>query len=134
MTSIVTYEGELRCKNIHISSGDTFETDAPKDNKGLGKAFSPTDCLATSLASCMLTIMGIKARQEGYEIEGTTAHVHKVMGNDPRRVVGIEIKIDMVGNYAEEDQKSLQKVALNCPVMHSLHPDIEKNIDFNWTS
>ena len=82
MTSKVTYLGDLRTKNQHLKSGDVFNTDAPVDNNGKGEAFSPTDTVATGLANCMLTVMGIKARNMDVDITGTTAEVTKVMASD----------------------------------------------------
>jgi uncharacterized OsmC-like protein len=133
MTSIVKYQGELRCENVHLASGDTFVTDAPEDNNGKGEAFSPTDCLATSLASCMMTIMGIMADRHKISLKDSVAHVKKVMGNGPRRVIEIVVKFDMQGNFSDDDKELLEKVAMSCPVIHSLHPDIKKDITFNWT-
>jgi len=83
-TSIVYYSGNLRTESTHLESGENYITDAPTDNKGKGKAFSPTDLIATGLANCMLTIMGIVARRESLEIEGTRAEVTKIMGKNPR--------------------------------------------------
>jgi len=97
MISKVIYEGELRTQATHLQSGKTIYTDAPVDNQGKGDAFSPTDLVATALASCMLTIMGIVARRDGIMIEGAVAEVEKIMAKDPRRIG--EIKIKIMGNY-----------------------------------
>ena len=86
MTSKVIYQGGLRTQATHLRSGNTIITDAPVDNKGKGEAFSPTDLVATALASCMLTIMGIKADDMNVNIEGTTAEVEKIMGAEPRKI------------------------------------------------
>lgn len=91
MTSIVVYETDLRTTCKHVRSSSSFETDAPVDNNGKGERFSPTDLLATSLATCMITVMGIKARTMGFDLEGMKADVEKIMKADPRRVGGINI-------------------------------------------
>ena len=86
MTSFVTYEGDLRTKSIHLASKDSFITDAPIDNNGKGEAFSPTDTVASALASCILTIMGIKAKDLDIDLKGTKAQVTKIMASEPRRI------------------------------------------------
>jgi len=132
--STVEYPGELRTKAVHLRSGNAIITDAPVDNRGKGEAFSPTDILSTSLASCMLTIMGIKARDMGLNIDGATAEVQKFMESGPRRVGKIAVQIKMPSSLecTERDKKILQKAALSCPVYLSLHPDTEKDVEFSW--
>ena len=107
-------------------------TDAPVDNNGQGAAFSPTDTVATGLANCMLTIMGIKARDMGLDISGSIATVTKTMAANPRRISGIAIQLEMARGIDQRSQLVLEKAGLNCPVVHSLHPDIETDIRFNW--
>lgn len=132
MTSIVTYKGDLRTECQHLQSGNSFITDAPVDNQGKGEAFSPTDTVATALASCMLTIMGIKARDLGIDIEDTTARVTKHMAANPRRISKIEIEFSFTKEYTSKEQAILENAAKTCPVIYSLHPDIEKVISFNY--
>ena len=133
MTSKVIYLGDLRTECEHVKSGDKFITDAPTDNNGKGEAFSPTDTVATALASCMLTVMGIKAKQmEGVELKGSTAEVTKIMKADPRRIARVEIKLNLQGVQTEKEMKILENTAKTCPVLNSLHPDMEKEIVFNW--
>src|SRR5436189_3159071 len=91
MTSTVVYNGGLRTTCTHLRSGSSFETDAPVDNNGKGERFSPTDLMATSLATCMLTVMGIKAKSMGFDLNGMTIEVEKIMKADPRRVGGINL-------------------------------------------
>ncbi len=131
-TSKVTYTGKLRTTNEHLRSGDIFVTDAPVDNNGLGEAFSPTDTVATGLASCMLTVMGIKSRTINANIENATAEVTKHMGTNPRRITKIEVVLSLPADVEEKERKILKNTAMTCPVHHSLHPDIEKIITFNW--
>ena len=133
MTSKVTYLGNLRTEAEHLQSGSKMITDAPVDNHGKGEAFSPTDTVATALASCMLTIMGIKANDHQMEIEGTTAEVTKVMTDKPRRISKIEINISVKGSFDEKERKILENAALTCPVYHSLHTDIEKLVNFTYS-
>lgn len=132
MTSKVTYTGDLRTENVHLQSGHTFITDAPLDNNGKGEAFSPTDTVATGLANCMLTVMGIKARDMGVDMSGTTAHVNKIMATDPRRISKIEIALHFPFEADDKTKTILERVATTCPVYYSLHPDIEKIITFTW--
>lgn len=132
MTSKVTYLGELRTECEHIQSSNKFITDAPVDNKGKGEAFSPTDTVATSLASCMLTIMGIKAVDMGIDINGTYAEVIKTMAANPRRISKIEINFKFNKFPGEKESSILEASARTCPVIYSLNPDIEKEISFTW--
>lgn len=132
MTATVTYLGDLRCSNTHINSNATFNSDAPVDNHGLGASFSPTDTVATSLASCMFTIMGIKSQDLGVDLAGSTAQVTKTMASNPRRISQIDIVFTLKGNTDKRTQLILERVANTCPVAYSLHTDITKNITFNW--
>ncbi|GIZ09901.1 OsmC family protein [Flavobacterium sp. UMI-01] len=132
MTSKVTYLGELRTSSIHLQSGTEIISDAPLDNNGKGEAFSPTDTVANALATCMFTIMGIKARDLEVDLTDSTASVNKIMNAQPRKIGAIEIVFEM--NVAVDDKTKtiLERAALTCPVFLSLHPDIEKKISFNW--
>ncbi len=133
MTSKVTYEGDLRTTCLHLKSGNTFITDAPVDNNGKGEAFSPTDTVATALASCMLTIMGIKARGLSVDLTNATATVTKHMAVNPRRISKIEVQLQLPAKVSEKHRKILQHSANTCPVYHSLHPDIETEVVFSWS-
>lgn len=132
MTSKVTYLGNLRTSSIHIQSGTEIISDAPLDNNGKGEAFSPTDTVANGLATCMMTIMGIKARDLQIDLEGTTAEVVKIMNAEPRRIGAIEIVFQMQGTSDQKSKTILERAAMTCPVSLSLHPDVEKRITFNW--
>ena len=134
MTSKVNYLGDLRTSAIHIASAKNIITDAPIDNQGKGEAFSPTDTVATALASCLLTIMGIKARDLNVDIKNTTAEVAKTMASKPRRISEIQITVNFTKSYDQRIKKILEKAALACPVSNSLHPDLKQNILFNWPS
>ncbi|WP_442786949.1 OsmC family protein [Flavobacterium suncheonense] len=131
-TSKVTYLGDLRTSSVHLQSGNTIITDAPTDNHGKGEAFSPTDSVANALATCMLTVMGIKARDLEVDFTGSTAEVTKIMGTDPRRIVEIHVNFEMNLKTDEKNRTILERTALTCPVYFSLHPDIKKEITFNW--
>lgn len=132
MTSKVVYLGDLRTECTHLKSGNAFITDAPTDNNGKGLAFSPTDTVATGLASCMMTVMGIKARDLGVDMTGTTSEVTKIMANDPRRISKIEVLMDLPFKTDDKTKKILENTGRTCPVLYSLHPDIEKVITFKW--
>ncbi|MEY2629843.1 MAG: putative stress-induced protein OsmC [Bacteroidota bacterium] len=131
-TSKVTYLGELRTSSIHLQSGSEIISDAPIDNNGKGEAFSPTDTVANGLASCMFTVMGIKASEMGVDFSGSTAEVTKVMAADPRRISEIHVTFNMSIEADEKTKTILERTALTCPVHYSLHPDIKREIVFNW--
>lgn len=115
-----------------MQSSEEIITDAPVDNKGRGEAFSPTDLLATSLGSCMLTIMGIAAIEHGFDIDGTTLQITKVMASNPRRVSEVIINFRFPhNNYTPKQQKLLEVAARTCPVSQSLHPDLKQTIHLN---
>ena len=133
MTSTVVYEGELRTTCTHLRSADYFETDAPVDNNGKGERFSPTDLLATSLATCILTVMGIKARTMGFDLNDIKVEVEKLMKPEPRRVSGINLTFHIPENLKHIDETTkniLRNTGINCPVQFSIHPDIEVNIQW----
>lgn len=134
MTSEIIYKGSLRTEAKHLQSNTIIETDAPTDNQGKGERFSPTDLLATSLGSCMLTIMGIKARDMNISLEGTEVSIQKNMKSEPRRVGGIDVRFDFPASLALDDKEKtiLERAALTCPVAKSIHPDIEMNVNFGW--
>jgi len=134
MTSKITYEGNLRTVATHLQSGTVIETDAPTDNQGKGERFSPTDLVATALGNCMLTVMGIKARDMNVDLEGTKIDVTKIMVADPRRIDEIKVIFNFPGTLkADEKQKAiLERTAMTCPVLESLNPDLKKNVEFNW--
>jgi len=131
-TSKVTYLGELRTSSVHLQSGSEIISDAPIDNNGKGEAFSPTDTVANGLASCMFTVMGIKAREMAVDFSGSTAEVTKVMAADPRRISEIHVTFNMSIEADEKTKTILERTALTCPVHYSLHPDIKREIVFNW--
>lgn len=131
-TSKVTYLGELRTSSIHLASGSEIISDAPVDNHGRGEAFSPTDTVANALASCMFTVMGIKARDMDIDFSNATAEVTKIMGTDPRRITEIHVSFDMNIAVSEKDKTILERTAMTCPVLNSLHPDIKKEVVFKW--
>ena len=133
-TSKVTYQGDLRTTAVHLQSKNEIITDAPIDNQGKGEAFSPTDLLATSLASCMLTIIGIKARDMEIDIVGTTSEVTKIMAADPRRVSEVHIAITFNQALDDKTQKIFYNTALTCPVSKSIHPDIIQKVTIHSKS
>jgi putative redox protein len=132
--STVKYLGGLRTEAIHLQSKNVIITDAPTDNHGKGQAFSPTDLMSTSLANCMLTVMGIKSGTEGMTpIDGTVAHVTKVMYAEPRRVGEIHVKLVFPkANFSEKEKKIYEHTAYTCPVAKSLHPDLKQVFTFEW--
>lgn len=133
ITSTIVYKGDLRTESTHVLSNSIVLTDAPLDNHGKGEAFSPTDLVANSLATCMLTIMGIKANSLAVDLLGSRAEVTKIMQSEPRMIGEIVITFDMQTSEIDDKTKTiLERSALTCPVYLSLHPNIKKTISFNW--
>lgn len=128
-----SYEGNLRCTATHGPSGVVLSTDAPKDNEGLGESFSPTDLVASALATCTMTIMGIVARRDGIDLTGMTTTVVKSMTTTPTRRIGaLPVDIRVPGKLSDEQKKRLEAAARACPVHKSLHPDIDAPIQFHY--
>lgn len=132
MTSSIVYKGNLRCEAVHLQSKSTIETDAPTDNRGKGERFSPTDLLCVSLATCMLTTMGIKANDLNIDMNDSKADVIKHMASDPRRVSKIEISVSLPQIINEKERLILERTGNNCPVAKSVHPDIELALNYEW--
>ncbi len=132
-TAVVTYLGELRTEAQHMRSGNTIITDAPPDNQGRGEAFSPTDLLCTALASCMMTIMGIAARERNITLNGLQAKVTKHMGNNPRKVDRVEVHFELDGSDLDAHQRTvLERAAHTCPVALSLRADLVQEVRFTY--
>ncbi len=133
MTASVIYKGDLRCECTHLQSETIIETDAPTDNRGKGERFSPTDSLCVALATCMITTMGIRAIDMQVDLSKTRLDVTKHMLSDPRRIGKIEITLHLPAlNLDEKDKMVFQKIGDNCPVMKSLHPDLEVITEYIW--
>ncbi len=132
VTITARYEGDLSCTAVHGPSKSDLRTDAPKDNEGLGRTFSPTDLVATALGTCILTTMGIVARRRGIAVEGATARVEKNMQDSPRRICGLPVEVTVRGALDDEQRQVLERAAEACPVHKSLHPDIDATITFVW--
>ena len=130
MISKIVYRGDLRTEAVHISSGNKIVTDAPKDNEGKGEAFSPTDLVATALAGCILTIMGIVAKRLNQNLNGTFAEVEKLMGSEPRSISEIKVTIYFSKKILKKERAKLERAAKTCPVSLSLNPNLVKVINF----
>jgi len=134
MTSTVLYEGNLRTVCTHLRSGSALETDAPVDNNGRGERFSPSDMVATALGACMLTIMGMRANDMEVDLKGVKIEVEKIMKTDPRRIGAINLTFHFPSSLVltERQKQILEKAAHSCPVIYSIHPDIEVGVVLNW--
>jgi uncharacterized OsmC-like protein len=133
-TSILTYRGDLQCELEHVRSGQMVATDAPVDNQGKGSAFSPTDLLATSLAACMMTTMGIVAREKGIPLTGLKARVIKHMASDPRRVARVQIHMELDGGGLDDRQRAImENTARTCPVARSLATELVQDLHIMFT-
>jgi len=128
------YLGDLHCEAEHMPSGNKLVTDPPKDNRGRGEAFSPTDLIATSLGTCIATILGIQAKDLGLDLEGIRVTVEKHMAEGPRRIVRLKTNVWMPTGLDGDLVDRLERAARGCPVHHSIHPDIEAPIEFHWPS
>jgi len=132
VTITAKYDGDLSCTAVHGPSNATLHTDAPKDNEGLGRHFSPTDLVATALGTCILTTMGIVARRHNITLTGATARVEKHMNAAPRRIARLPVEVKVPGSFTAEQKKLLEAAAHGCPVHKSLHPDVEARITIVW--
>ncbi len=129
----LTYEGDLHCSAVHQPSGSLIATDAPLDNNGRGEAFSPTDLVATALAACMATVIGIVAKRKAIDVTGMSVNARKFMSDDqPRRISRIELDLKMPLSADHPDRKLLESAARGCPVHHSIHPDIDVVMNWIW--
>jgi len=132
-TAKTKYLGDLRTEILHVRSGSIIVTDAPVDNKGKGEKFSPTDIVASALGSCILTIMGIAAREHSFSIDGTTCSITKIMAENPRRIGEIKIEFDMTMNsYTEKQKKILEYCVKTCPVAQSLNESLIQNVTLKF--
>jgi len=132
-TSTVVYQGELSTDATHAASDTVIRTDAPKDNHGLGRTYSPTDLLCTALGSCMLTIMGIRARTAELNIVGTKAMITKIMAEQPRRVAEIVVAIEVADRgLSEKEKATLENAAIHCPVAKSLSEQLKQTVSFSY--
>jgi uncharacterized OsmC-like protein len=132
MTSEVSYQGKLRTACTHLKSGISIETDAPTDNNGNGERFSPTDLVATALASCMITVMGIRAELSDIPFQSVKASVMKSMGTSPRRIAEIKVEIVVQDSWNDTQREIMELVARTCPVAHSLSPELVQNVSFTY--
>ena len=129
----LSYEGDLHCSAVHTPSGNVLVTDAPVDNNGLGQAFSPTDLVATALASCMATVIGIVARRKEIDLAGMKVNVRKFMSEDqPRRISRLELDLEIPLPANHPERRLLESAARGCPVHHSIHPDIDVVMNWKW--
>ncbi len=128
----VLYEGGLHCRLTHGPSGKQISTDAPKDNKGKGETFSPTDLVASALGSCMLTIMAIYAMRHDIALEGTKVRVEKEMQQVPdRRITKLSLHFQIARGIDISQRKALEQAALSCPV-HKALTGVEMPIKFTY--
>jgi len=133
MTASIIYKGDLRCECTHLQSGTIIETDAPTDNRGKGERFSPTDTVCVALGTCIITTMGIRAADMNIDLSQTRLEVTKHMLSEPRRIGKIEVVLNIPNIGLDDNTKMImQKIGDNCPVMKSLHPDLQVVTTYNW--
>ena len=121
----ITYFGEKHCKVLHEPSQSVLETDAPKDNQGRGEKFSPTDLVATALASCVLTTVGISAEKDGIDMRGSQVFIEKEMSSNPRRIAHLNLVLEIPESVPKTYLEKIEETAKKCPVAQSLHPDVK---------
>ena len=133
ITSKIDYLGGLRTSATHLASGTTIITDAPVDNHGKGEAFSPTDLVATSYASCMLTIIGIYCQSYNLPFTHGNAEVTKIMSTDaPRRIEKLIITLDISKNGWDDTQtKHVIAAGKACPVAKTLGDNVVVELNIN---
>jgi putative redox protein len=127
-----TYDGDLKVTARHELSGTELTTAAPLDNHGDGSRFSPTDLVATSLGTCILTVMAIAAEADGIPFDSARFRVEKHMASDPRRIARLPMTIEMPAGLSAEQRQRLEKVGRHCPVHRSVHPDLETPLTFEY--
>jgi uncharacterized OsmC-like protein len=133
MTASIIYKGDLRCECTHLQSGTVIETDAPTDNRGKGERFSPTDTVCVAVATCIITTMGIRAADMNIDLSQTRLEVTKHMLSEPRRIGKIEVVLNIPNIGLDDNTKMImQKIGDNCPVVKSLHPDLQVETTYNW--
>jgi uncharacterized OsmC-like protein len=133
VTMHIEYTGDLRTTVLHEPSGTVIQTDAPTDNQGKGECFSPTDLCATALGSCIITTIGIKGLQKGWDITGSKVKVEKIMSSDtPRRIGQLNVEVRIPDRFSDQDKKHMINIAHACPVHQSLHPDVLLNVSLDW--
>lgn len=130
--SQINYLGTLRTEATHLASGEKIITDAPTDNHGKGMAFSPTDLVSTALAQCMITLMGIAAITNGFELGPVHARVVKTMAANPRRIAAIEIEMEIEDSYTDRQKAIIERAAINCPVAKSLSENLVQDVKFSY--
>lgn len=132
-TARLKYKGDLRTEAEHIASGTVIVNDAPTDNHGKGEAFSPTDLLSTSLATCMITVMAIHAEHNNIPFNEVRAEVTKIMASGPRRISKIKVLIEMSGKELNDGiRQTLERIAMACPVAKSLASQIDQDVTFRY--
>jgi len=127
----IEYIGDLRTESMHIDSGHSIITDAPKDNQGLGRKFSPTDLVASALGSCLLTIMGIVANRHNINMKGSTINILKEMNENPRRISKLILDINLNCIITDDKLDILKRATKHCPVHNSLNDKIDIKINFS---
>lgn len=132
VTITVAYKGDLHCEAVHGPSSTTLATDAPLDNGGKAESFSPTDLVATALGTCMLTVMGLRARTLDVDIAGASATIEKEMASAPRRIGKLTAMVRMPNDLPEDIRTQLEQAAVTCPVYQSLSENTEKDVRFVW--
>jgi len=132
MISKVFYQGNLRTKCVHLKSGNEIVTDAPVDNFGKGEAFSPTDTVATALASCMVTVMAIKADQLNIDFKNITSDVEKIISTTPRMISEIKVQINLPLKISKKNKVIIERADDNCPIHNSLNPKLKRTIKYIW--
>ncbi|MGE0430675.1 MAG: OsmC family protein [Planctomycetota bacterium] len=127
------YDGNTAVTATHGPSGSMLRTVAPTDNGGDGSSFSPTDLLATGLASCLLTIMGMKAAKLGVDISGASARIEKHMSTEPpRRVARLPLTVSIPVEPDEALRTEIETAGRNCPVCKSLSEQVKVELQIEW--
>jgi uncharacterized OsmC-like protein len=128
----VTYQGNLFTKCVLTEGEAEILTYPPKPDEEAQSHFCPSDLLAISLASCIMTIFAKEARQLDLDVMGSKVTVHKVMAKDPRRIKKLHVTVYCPKTFESAAVVALEKAATECPVHKAIHPDVEQEIEFKW--
>lgn len=131
-TITAKYLGDLSIECVHVASGAQLITDAPVDNGGKGRNFSPTDLCATAFGSCAMTIMAKTAEVHQINVEGMSMEIDKVMSASPRRIGEIAVRIHIPHACTDKEKLVLRRAAETCPVKLTLHPDVVQKLEITF--
>jgi putative redox protein len=124
------YLGSKKVELVHEPSGSIVVTEAPRENGGEGKSFSPTDLVAAALGSCILTTIALVAERNGLKVDGMSMHVEKNMNPEPRRLGYLPVRIHLPKALLAHERQKLERAGLACPVHRSLSAEVQAVVTY----